>query len=310
MLLWMAHLRGQKVVGQDKSWKELFTPARLNNGLVSTYALGLMIHDYRGVEVIQHAGGVVGGTCQMMTVPAHNLDIIILANGGPANVGLLARNVIDALLGDEVLSAPATIASVERFPHLPGAWYHADESGALLSFSAMDDKLGLSLFNMPAVANLRDEGDLLRLGLEDLAMGPLSWGADAFASGPDGKAPQSIPMHESGRQVLFARLPETRPSTLDAGQAIAGLFHCKDLDADAKVSFEGDKLVLRILGGEGTGIVELTALSDCVFAGAVQSLAPGYGCCLMAMSPGGFADGFFISTGRTRKLAFERRATR
>jgi hypothetical protein len=174
----------------------------------------------------------------------------------------------------------------------------------------MDDKLGLSLFNMPAAANLRDEGARLRLGLEDLAMGPLSWDADAFASGPDGKAPRCIPMNESGREVLFTRLPDTRPSTVDAGQAITGLFHCKDLDADAKVSFEGDKLMLRILGGEGTGVVELTALSDRVFAGAVQSLAPGYGCCLAAMSPGGFADGFFITTGRTRKLAFERRAAR
>jgi hypothetical protein len=41
---------------------------------------------------------VSGGNSQMITVPAHGLEISIMINGAPASAAVLAYRVIDALL--------------------------------------------------------------------------------------------------------------------------------------------------------------------------------------------------------------------
>ena len=60
--------------------------ARYSSGASGDYGLGLTRETYRGVEIIHHAGAVLGCTCQMLTVPAHELDIIVIFNrmDGPA----------------------------------------------------------------------------------------------------------------------------------------------------------------------------------------------------------------------------------
>src|SRR5262249_3405173 len=123
MLRWLAHLRGAKAVGSDATWAQMLEPARLNNGSVSPYALGLMRHGYRGVEVIHHAGGVIGGASQLITVPAHELDVVILSNGALARPTTLAEQVIDAVLGDAVLGAAEARATPERFAAVNGRRY-------------------------------------------------------------------------------------------------------------------------------------------------------------------------------------------
>eukprot|EP01034_Spumella_vulgaris_P044516 gene44516-55381_t len=100
MLRWLSHLRGPKRVGSESSWAQMLALARLNNGVEVPYALGLMRHLYRGVEVVHHAGGVIGGTCQMLTVPSHALDIVIMTNGAPVNAMDLSKRVVDIMLGE------------------------------------------------------------------------------------------------------------------------------------------------------------------------------------------------------------------
>src|SRR5579862_9727210 len=60
MLAWLAHLRGPHTVGSEASWAQMTTPARLSNGLTCKYALGLMVDQYRGVDVVHHGGTVIG----------------------------------------------------------------------------------------------------------------------------------------------------------------------------------------------------------------------------------------------------------
>ena len=88
MLAWTAHLRravgGQPQLGNADTWQQMVTPACLNNGQPTPYALGLMVTEHRGAATLQHAGGVVGGACQMVTVPEYGLDLILMTNGPAA----------------------------------------------------------------------------------------------------------------------------------------------------------------------------------------------------------------------------------
>ncbi|MFD2270894.1 serine hydrolase domain-containing protein [Undibacterium arcticum] len=68
MQRWLAHLR-KPHLWADALSAELTQPTTLNNGFLHPYGLGLIRENYRGVEIIQHSGGVIGGSCQMLTAP-------------------------------------------------------------------------------------------------------------------------------------------------------------------------------------------------------------------------------------------------
>jgi D-aminopeptidase len=73
MLRWAAHLRApNKLIGSPESWRQMFTATHLADGTPTHYGLGLMLHDYRGVQEIHHPGSVMGGMSQMLTVPEHD----------------------------------------------------------------------------------------------------------------------------------------------------------------------------------------------------------------------------------------------
>ncbi len=119
----------------------------LNNGSVNPYGFGLFRHLYRGVEVVHHAGGVIGGSCQMITVPAHKLDVIIINNGGALSPDEAAKKVIDAILGEKVLGAPRKIPTAKQFKPMVGTRYFSRSSGFQIGFTDVDGKLRLSVVN-------------------------------------------------------------------------------------------------------------------------------------------------------------------
>ncbi|WP_186205671.1 serine hydrolase domain-containing protein [Burkholderia gladioli] len=303
MLRWLAHLRGPKTVGSEASWAQMTTPARLNNGTVIPYALGLMRHDYRGVEVIHHAGGVIGGASQMLTVPDHELDVIIMTNGAMANPVALANQVVDALLGDE-LGAPAEKAATERFRPLLGARYRASGTGHVIGFDDVGGKLGLSFLNGPAMP-LTDGGDALRIGFQEIAAGPLSLPVAQLSDLRE--APASLQFSDAGNTAIFERLPAEAPSPAQAGAALVGNYHAADLGAYAEIRFDGDVLNLYVHGAHAVSVMQLEAFHLDVFGMkspvAVLSLQG----IVNVKRRDGRVTGFVLDTLRTRHLQFDRK---
>jgi len=112
MQRWMAHLRTRDLFGSAATWAALTELPRYGDGSLGVYALGLMVGTYRGLNIVHHAGGVMGGTSQMLTLPDDGLDVIIMANGGrDANVGRLAEQVVDIVLADRVGPETPTVAT-------------------------------------------------------------------------------------------------------------------------------------------------------------------------------------------------------
>ncbi len=306
MLRWLAHLRGpDRVVGSEKSWREMTTVATLANGLATTYALGLYRHAYRGVEVIHHGGGLVGAGSQMVTVPAHGLDIIIMTNGAPVNPVQMAWEIVDVVLAGHLVGKPPPMAEIERFAHLIGTRYHAP-SGMLYGFGAVGEQLGLSILNSPYAPILRDRGEVVGFRSEEAGLGPIEIRAADMAAASDGGAPAVLPIAEAGNVERYRLLPATPPSTAKAGRALVGRYRCEDLNADAQIAFEHDALMLRIFAQQGTRVATLTAFSNSVFGvTATDPQAPAFWAITVERKASKVV-GLRLSTARARRLWFER----
>jgi hypothetical protein len=149
---------------------------------------------------------------------------------------------------------------------------------------------------------LVETGDTVRLRFEDIAMGPFVWAKADLAPGADGGAPAEITMSESGRVGRYAQLPATPPPTLEAGAGLIGRYTAPDIAGGAVIAVDGDALVMTVNDDVGQGRFPLTALSDKTFF-AASPLMPGMNTVLTVT-----ADGFHLTGGRTRHLAFTRTA--
>lgn len=65
------------------------------------YGLGVMLHDYRGVKVVSHTGGIDGMLSAVTLVPEEGLGVVVLTNTDRHNMLFIAleRRIVDAWLG-------------------------------------------------------------------------------------------------------------------------------------------------------------------------------------------------------------------
>ena len=256
MLRWLAHMRGaKKVLGSAQSWRQMLELPTLSTGTALPYALGLFRHDYRGVEVVHHAGAVLGATSQMISVPAQALDIMILCNGAPVSPVALGFQIIDALLGDALAEPMAYVPSADHAA-LIGQRYHAPATGAVLGFEDAAGKLALSWFGGRAVP-LRRMGDSAVLTCEDSALNPVSIALDQLSGGA------SMTISDGGHRLHCERLPGSAPDGLAAELAgeLAGPWRSPDLEADVRVLADGEAIMLRLQGVHGRNAYRLRPLS-------------------------------------------------
>ena len=309
MLRWLAHLRGpERIVGSAASWVQMLEATTLANGTRLPYGLGLFRHPYRGMEVIHHAGAVLGATSQMITVPGHALDIMILANGAPVSTVALGFQVIDALLGDAL---GARIEHVPAAPHAAvlGRRYHDAASGIVVGFEDVGGHLGLGWIGSRAVPLRLAGGDAL-LACEDAAMNPVTV---ALGEIDGDSAPDVIAVDDGGHWLRCERLPDSPPGDAALAPALSGRYRLPDLEADAQVALEGDgeeaRLVIRLQGAYGRSAYRLQPLSDDVLqAIPLDALmaAIGGGGIVNVDREGGRVVGLRLDAPRLRRLRFTR----
>ena len=303
MLRWLRHLRGPHRVGSEAAWRQMLAPARLNNGFASSYAMGLLVEQYRGVGIVHHGGTVIGGTCQMLTVPEFALDIIILANGAAASPSELAKSVIDTVLGEAVLPLPAeTPAMVADYAPMTQAVYASADGAMVAGFGDAGGKLGLVIHNSPPLL-LRVEAGALCLDFSRSVTGP--YRVDCAPLTAEATAPASLRLSVSGEARELARLAPP-PSVRDAGAALLGHYSAPDLAADATIAFDGERLVLRIASPFGPNLLVLAPLSMDLFKWNFTGELAALGGTLHVEREGGAVTSLRLNTLRTRHLLFQR----
>ncbi len=257
MLRWLAHMHGsEKTVGSAKSWALLSAPTTLLSGSEVTYGFGLARHPYRGVEIVHHAGAVLGAQSQMLSVPAHGLDIIVMVNGAAVSPSTLALKVVELLLGD-ALQQPEARPLASAFPSLIGQNYHAPSTGSVIGFADVAGKLGMSWQASGAKPLHQGEGKLW-LGLQDLPINDLV--LDAGDIDPQ-RAPDTLLLHEGGQPCRFERLPQTVPGIAAVAEQLCGDYTSADLDATARMALTDGTLLLTVHGRHGQHACTLAPMS-------------------------------------------------
>lgn len=308
LLRWVAHLRSDdKKVGKAESWNLLSAPTTLASGDKVEYGFGLARHLYRGVEIVHHAGAALGTTSQMLTVPAHGLDIVILANGAPVNPAGLAIGVVEALLAEH-LKERAPRAQSANFPSLIGQRYYARETGSLLGFADVDmagrHMLGMSLEGSMAIP-MNHVGDRLWLGLQEISASDIA--LDASLIDPK-SAPDVLAVTEGGQPRRFERIAGPAPEVSGFAPQVSGTFFSAAMDASATIATRNEQLVMRVQGRYGFVESVLTLVSeDVALLTSTDPVLAKLGKIVLSFDrEAGRVVGLRMNTARSRNLRFVR----
>lgn len=307
MLLWLAHLRGEKKIGNKRSWEQMLEKPRYSSGAFSDYCLGLTRESYRGLEIVHHAGATVGCTCQMLTVPAHALDIIIMSNRMDSNPSALALKVIEAVLGDAALAAATPPLPAQEYEALVGRWY---------------SPLSHRVFGVVAHPPAPDKPPVLALSIHHQVMGLLKkseagLSMDSPAHGSVelrlpkalGKKTKTLEISDSGHCERYVRLAQKAPTAQQLSKNLIGRYRYADFEIEVAVTFADGALYLDLLAAYGHSRLKLEPWSDEVFgctlisssAIPLPSLAT-----LTVERKAGKVRGLWLNNTRTRNLWLER----
>jgi CubicO group peptidase (beta-lactamase class C family) len=105
LMRWNENLDHPTVGGQSYV-DAMQTRMRLTSGRTISYALGLIVNDYRGVREVSHSGSTAGYQTYLARFPEQRVSVAVWCNYTGANPGALAHQVADLVL----THAPAAIA--------------------------------------------------------------------------------------------------------------------------------------------------------------------------------------------------------
>jgi CubicO group peptidase (beta-lactamase class C family) len=99
MVTWLTALHGGDVLS-ERSYREMTTPARLNDGTELRYGMGLSLGtDVRGARLIGHGGAISGFTADASWYPDAQLAVVVLINStGPISPSALASELAGAIV--------------------------------------------------------------------------------------------------------------------------------------------------------------------------------------------------------------------
>lgn len=304
MLRWIAHLRGpDKIVGTPKTWEQMLERPRYSSGAEGDYCLGLTREQYRGVDIIHHAGAVLGGTCQMLTVPAHELDISLMFNRMDGAAPATALKIVDAVLAESL--TPVIPPKIEGREHLLGRWYHAASRRLLrvLQHTPPGQEPVLAVAVQETLAGLIAERDG-RWIMASPAHGTLDIPLPAA-----GSSPGQLEIADSGHRETYVRLPDEAPAVAELQQALVGRYRYADFGIDLAVVFDEGHLWLDLLPASGRSRFRLQPLTADVWTMAFTSTAfvpyPAMGG-LVVERKAGVVSGLWLNSSRTRNLWLER----
>ena len=301
MLRWLAHFRHPDKVGSAATWAQMTRKPTMNNGFVSGYALGLMVDTVRGVNVIHHAGGVMGGACQMLTVPDHALDIIVITNGAPANPVELAEKIVGIVLAEQLQPAAEPLKAAD-YARLLGT-YHSPKSGLVFKVSDEKGALSLSPVGGPPVPMQLTDG-VLAVPFSKTAIGHFEIPIPSLAA--DAGPVDCLVIKDFGNEDVLERVPETPSSVAVSIEGIDGVFDVPDAEGYATLA-GSDPIKLTIKGAYGSSVLKLTPLAEDLFTfEPAEGLIPLMGV-VQLQRVDGKVSGLTLHTGRTRGLRMYRR---
>lgn len=297
MLAWAAHLRSRDRFGTARTWESLLETPCFPDGSSSHYALGLMRRSYRGTPTVEHAGGMLGAAAQLLTLPEHGLDIVVLANRTPEpNPVVLAEMVADLFLED-VLGPRETPLPAKDWSHLEGNWW-SPETTMLYSLHADGDALQLGVCGAPQRFPLY-QAEPGRAATRPYSLGTITLDlASADRSGV-------LPIDFGGVSTLYRKLDSAISEPVVA-DTVAGRYRCEDADCITEIASIDGTCRMRCSDSVGSIVVGLHWASPCVALSRPLNPTDNHFHALGFAIEGGVCRHFTLNGVRNRNLRFIR----
>ncbi len=154
---WNEGLFGGKVLSEGMM-REAHSPGILNNGSTARmmgtgYGFGWMLHEFRGLKVISHTGGLHGFQSNLLRIPEHDITVVVLLNTLPHKEGSAVgvSEVISEIFFYELMSAHNRSEQVEIDPALlpDYAGRYAYPGGAVMTVRVEGDQLFAQIVGQP-----------------------------------------------------------------------------------------------------------------------------------------------------------------
>ena len=285
LLRWQENFR-KPVVGDDALLREMQTSAVLANGDTTGYGLGVTIGLDRGARLVGHAGADAGYRSYTGRYPDQGFAIAVLCNAATSDPTGLAAGVSKVFLGS-ALTDPAAVAakpkpSADVLARLAGLYVN-QTTGAVTFVSVKDGNLIVGRTTGPT---------LVPLGENRFWLGPqrTEWEFSTNGERLVQRFTASPPRHP----VTLVRREAAHPSAADLAR-YAGTYYSDELRATYIVAATDSTLTIRT----GTNDPE-------TFRPAYGDVFLGFATAKFVRDQGGVVTGMVVSTGRVRKIRFDR----
>jgi CubicO group peptidase (beta-lactamase class C family) len=292
LLIWSRHF-DNPVLGKTLP-AQLAAAAPLTGGHANAYRRGVGIGEVRGMETVGHGGLWPGYRTEFLRVPTADLTVIVIANLASIDPWRLAHAIAaDALEGDKRLKPKLTPIAEAEIKPIAGTWYNADEP-SLFDLAWRNGEAVVTQNGKPFVLGRRP-GD--SFGSER--------GSFEFMLNP-GKCALRVDLG-AGRVFTFRKLGKRKA----VPAALAGAYVSADSGAtwDIKRNGEGWEGTVSgplIAGGPAWPVrgvdadtIEIDTPSTWITTSQLAHLV---------RDRAGKVTALEVSTGRIKKMRFERRA--
>ncbi|PWF48590.1 serine hydrolase [Massilia glaciei] len=268
----------------------------LAGGRPLRYAAGLDIDKYRGLNVVQHAGGDAGYRSQLVRFPDQRFSVAVLANAGDFDFTALVNQVADIYLAKQLGPKPAGATPAKQ----PAPAEVAIDPAKLDAFVG-----AFALAPQFVITFTKENGQLMAQATGQpkyrlAATGERAFflkAADArfiFDAPAAGGVVASGVLHQHGRAMPAKRVERATMSMAEA-RAFEGEYYSDELHVLYTMAAKDGKLTLSFSRGQ----VALDKLGPTSFNGDYPFGRVEYQC-----RDGEGCTGFTISNGRVRNLQF------
>ncbi len=265
-----------KKVGGEAFINAMLVTDKLNNGTQQNYASGIIKGTYKGYRTEGHAGADAGYRSYFLRFPDEHFSIIVFANFANANTTAISLKVADIFLKDK--GPVNTIFRTDSTIIKGWSGEYFDET-------------------TQSIIKLDFENGKLQLGLTELIPANntvFNAGTTSFSFSGDAEK-TSLELSTIGSKTkMYHKVKRIDLSASELAEYV-GSFYSPELDAKYLVTIKDSSLHLKIPRREETEITPF--IKDIFSVGPVVRFS---------RNNKKIIDGFFLSTGRSRNLRFEK----
>jgi hypothetical protein len=284
LLKWQENFR-HPVVGDDSMLRQMQTSAVLANGDTTGYGLGVQIGEQAGMRLVGHSGADAGYRAYTGRYPEHAFAVAVLCNAATADPAGLAGRVAGIYLSAFAKPAPPPPVATAKL-----MTQQLSRFAGVYVNTVTGNPTWVTLKDSTLIAGRRTGPTLFAVGDNRFRVGNAEW---EFA--PNGNLVQRFLGTPSRHPVTLVRREAARPSAAELA-SYAGTYTSDELAATYVVTAADTALNLRT---RTSPPVTVTPVYGDAFSGPFLVE--------FTRDQGGRPSGLLMSTGRARKIRFEKK---